>query len=224
LADLIGRLDQRIEHLVAMSARAQHAPVAYAPQPVYQTVPRMPQPMAPPVAPYAPHPAVAAYAPPTQRPQAYASPTTQPAPQRPADLDRALAEIAARQRMLNGQPPLPAAAPAPRSPEPASMAMPAMQPVPTQDLSGLEDQLRRITDQIETLRRPGVEEAINALRGELGDIGRALNEAMPRRAIDTIEKQIQGLTQRIAEGRQAGADQHALSSRASPRCATRCAV
>src|SRR3569623_1786425 len=34
---------------------------------------------------------------------------------------------------------------------------------------------------------------------------------MPRRAIDTIEKLIQGLTQRIAEGRQAGADDHAVA-------------
>jgi len=188
LGELIGRLDNRIEQLVAVSARAQ-----------------MPQHMAPPLAPYAPHPAVAAYAPPMHRPQAYGPP--QPAPQRPAELDRALAEIAARQRVLNGQPPLPAATHAPQT-APAPM----FPQVPAQDLSGLEDQLRRITDQIETLRKPGVEEAINALRDELGDIGRALNEAMPRRAIDTIEKQIQGLTQRIAEGRQAGADQQAVSS------------
>ncbi|MGN6570326.1 MAG: hypothetical protein ACTHLO_02805, partial [Pseudolabrys sp.] len=200
LAELIGRLDNRIEQLVHVSARAQMQP---APQ-------HIPQHMAPPVAPYAqhPHPAVAAYAPPMHRPQAYAPQPQQPAPQRPADLDRALAEIAARKRMLNGQPPLPAAAPAP-APQPTPA--PVFQQVPAQDLSGLEDQLRRITDQIETLRKPGVEEAINALRDELGDIGRALNEAMPRRAIDTIEKQIQGLTQRIAEGRQAGADQHAVA-------------
>ena len=46
-----------------------------------------------------------------------------------------------------------------------------------QDLSGLEDQLRNITDQIETLRKPGVEQAINALRGELGEIARTLNDA-----------------------------------------------
>jgi len=199
IAELIGRLDHRIEQLVHVSARAQMQPVQAAPQ-------HMPQHIAPPVAPYAqhPHPAVAAYAPPMHRPQAYAP--QQPAPQRPADLDRALAEISARQRMLNGQPPLPAAAPQPQ-PAPA----PVFPQVPAQDLSGLEDQLRRITDQIETLRKPGVEEAINALRDELGDIGRALNEAMPRRAIDTIEKQIQGLTQRIAEGRQAGADQQAVA-------------
>jgi localization factor PodJL len=52
-------------------------------------------------------------------------------------------------------------------------------PSPAQDLSGLEDHLHRITDQIETLRRPGVEEAINALRGELADIGQTINDAMP---------------------------------------------
>ena len=88
---------------------------------------------------------------------------------------------------------------------------PSLVPVPSQDLSGLEEHLRQITDQIETLRRPGVEDAINALRAELGDIGRALNEAMPRQAIETIEKQIQGLTQRIAEGRQSGVDAGALT-------------
>jgi localization factor PodJL len=142
----------------------------------------------------------------------------------PPALDRAIAEIAARQRALNSAPaspppPAPVQAFAPPQqrrprrepePEPPPPPAPVFAPVPTQDLSGLEDQLRRITDQIETLRRPGVEEAINALRGELGDIGRALHEAMPRREIDTIEKQIQGLTQRIAEGRQAGVDSGAL--------------
>ncbi len=87
---------------------------------------------------------------------------------------------------------------------------PILTPMPAQDLSGLEDQLRKITTQIETLRRPGVEEAINALRSELAEIGRALTEAMPRQAIDTIEKQIQGLSQRIVEGRQAGVDAGAL--------------
>ncbi len=202
LSELIGRLDQRIEQLVAVSSRPP-MPAPVMPMPQMHQAP-MPTHVAPPLAPAYPAP-VAAYAPPMQRPQAFAPQPQMPSrpmqpPPVPAGLDRALAEIAARQRMLNGQPPLPQQQP------------PAMPQVPTQDLSGLEDQLRRITDQIETLRKPGVEEAINALRDELGDIGRALNEAMPRRAIDTIEKQIQGLTQRIAEGRQAGADQHTVSS------------
>jgi localization factor PodJL len=73
-------------------------------------------------------------------------------------------------------------------------------------LDKLEEQLRRITGQIEGLKRPGIEEAIRTLRAELSDIGRALNEALPRHAIETLEMQIQVLTQRIAEGREAGVD------------------
>ena len=90
-------------------------------------------------------------------------------------------------------------------------AAPVSGPVPAQDLSGLEAQLRQITNQIEMLRRPGVEGAVTSLRAELGEIGRTLNEAMPRRAIETIENQVQGLNQRVVEGRQAGVDNNALA-------------
>ncbi len=127
------------------------------------------------------------------RPQAPAIPV-------PPALDRAVAEINARRRALNSE-----TLPPPQF-VPASIA-----PAATPNLASLEDQLRRITDQIETLRRPGVEEAINALRAELGEISRTLNEAMPRRALEIIEKQVQDLTQRIAEGRQAGVDSGALA-------------
>ena len=133
--------------------------------------------------------------------------------QLPPALDRAIAEITARQRALNGDGA--AARPQPRQPAPqpqfAAASASAFAPLPAQDLSGLEQQLRRITDQIETLRRPGVEEAISALRAELKEIGRALNDALPRRALDAIEQQIQHLGQRIAEGRQNGADSGALA-------------
>jgi localization factor PodJL len=164
LAQLIARLDQRIEQIA--------------------TIPRMMA--APPMA-----------------------PAMMPAPVMPPQgLDRAVAEIAARQRTLNGggpQQPVPPQVQAYAPPHAqVYVPPPVMMPVPSQDLSGLEEHLRQITDQIETLRRPGVEDAINALRAELGDIGQALNEAMPRQAIDAIERQIQGLTQRIAEGRQSG--------------------
>ena len=82
---------------------------------------------------------------------------------------------------------------------------------PSQDLTGLEGQMRRITDQIETLRRPGLEEAVAGLRSELTEIGQTLNEAMPRQAMASIERQIQDLAYSIAEGRQAGIDSNALA-------------
>ncbi len=173
LAELINRLDRRLDQFVSSS------------RPV--------MPPAPPIAP------------------------TMPAAPLPPALDRAIAEIAARQRTLNTQQGSalqgmshPAATPA-AAPLPMPPLAPMLSPAPTQDISGLEDQLRRITDQIETLRKPGVEEAINALRIELGEISRRLSDAMPRREIETIERQIAGLTHRIAEGRQAGVDAGALS-------------
>jgi localization factor PodJL len=110
----------------------------------------------------------------------------------PPILDRAAAEITSRRRALNGEEML-------------------VRPLDTTlTLGGLEEQVRRITAQIETLKRPGIEEAIRTLRAELGDIGRALNEALPRHAIETLEMQVQILAQRIAEGREAGVDGGAL--------------
>ncbi len=136
------------------------------------------------------------------RPTAPSLAPAMPPIQMPPSLDRAVEEVSARQRALN------------RFPAPGSPSTPAAPRAlqPAQDLSGLEDRLRQITDQIETLRKSGVEEAINALRDELAEIGRALTEAMPRRAIDTIEKQIAGLTQRIAKGRRAGVEHGALAN------------
>src|SRR5665213_2013785 len=184
LAELIGRLDRRLDQFVKVSP----PPPSVSPPP--------PPPLAPPV---------------------------MPSTRLPPSLDRAVAEISARQRMLNGNTaPVAARMPAPEprlqtqgalavaAPPVMAAPAPASMPLPVQDLSGLEDQLRNITNQIETLRKPGVEQAINALRDELGEIGRTLNDAMPRRAIDAIEKQIHGLNQRIAEGRQAGIDTGAL--------------
>src|SRR6185312_10083503 len=118
---------------------------------------------------------------PPYRPEPVAQPT-----QLPPILDRAVAEFTSRRRALNGE------------------EMSVRPPDATLTLGGLEQQLRRITEQIETLKRPGVEEAIRALRAELRDIGRALNEALPRHAIETLEMQVQVLAQRIAEGREAG--------------------
>jgi localization factor PodJL len=159
-----------------------------------------------------------------------ASPPAAPSQVAPAHLppaiDLAVAEIAARRRALIGAQPEPRRAPAPSieplaalPPVPPAVAAATPMPivtvpratVPAQDLSSLEDQLRAITTQIETLRTPAVEEAINALRTELGDMARTLPAAMPRHAIEAIERQIAELTQRIAEDRRAGAGDNALA-------------
>ena len=127
-----------------------------------------------------------------QRIREVASHRPELAPQGPPTLDRAMDELASHRRAL--------------SVEEISLRTPGA-PI---RLDGLEGQLRHITEQIETLKRPALEEAIRTLRAELGDIGRALNEALPRHAIETLEMQIQVLAQRIAEGREAGVDSGAL--------------
>src|SRR6185312_6264109 len=82
-----------------------------------------------------------------------------PEPQSLPAFDRAVAEFTARRHALNAEE------------SPATIRVPAQ----TQTFPALEDQLRRITEQIEALKRPGVEDAIRVLRAELGQIGHALN-------------------------------------------------
>ncbi len=171
--------------------------------------------------------AAPAYGPQVYAPPAYIPPPVYAAPPAPSiapgappwqgGLDAAVAEIAARRRALNGEPAEPAPAVRTAAPEapPVFAEPPAIvraHSVPAQDLSGLEEQLRQITDRMDMLQSPGVEEAITALRGELADITGALNNAMPRQAIEAIERQIQNLAPRIAEGRQNGGDSHALAN------------
>jgi len=127
-------------------------------------------------------------------------PPDMPSVRLPPSLDLAVAEIAERQRTLNG------GTAAPRWQPPAAT------PSPSQNLAGLEEQLRSINKQIETLRKPGVEQAINALREELAEIGRSIRDALPRRALEAIETQIHNLDRRIVESRQAGIDASALRS------------
>jgi localization factor PodJL len=160
----------------------------------------------------------AAYAPRRQREAEELGAAPPAPPPLPPTLDRALAEIAARQRVLDAEPiaPMPdfavAAAATPALPTPANVAPDAArEPQPIDNLTGLEAQLRKITDQIETLRKPGVEQAIGALREELAEIGRVLDDAMPRWALEPIEQQMRDLSQRIAEVRQAGIDPRALA-------------
>ncbi|MGH9583912.1 MAG: hypothetical protein ACRD4O_13350, partial [Bryobacteraceae bacterium] len=117
----------------------------------------------------------------------------------PPNLERALAEIAARQHALGSHAPA------------AQMETASAPPLQAQHLAGLEEQLRNLNGQIEILRKPGVEEAIRALREELGQIGKTLRDAMPRRELEAIERQIQALDRRIAESRQTSMDTNALA-------------
>jgi localization factor PodJL len=106
-------------------------------------------------------------------------------------IDQAIAEIAARQRALDEAP---LAAPAAA----VSQPVPAATPAPAVDLSNLERQLSHITAHLETLRQPsGVEDAIAALRADLSDIAHALNEAVPRRALEGLQADIHALAERI---------------------------
>ena len=117
-------------------------------------------------------------------------------------LDSAIAEILARQSELEAS----RAAPAPSFP--AYAPQPAM---PTHT-SALEQQLAKITSRIEALHQPAqVDHAIASFRDELADIRRAITEAMPRQAVESIERDIRLLAQRIDDNRHSGNDDHALA-------------
>jgi localization factor PodJL len=124
-------------------------------------------------------------------------------PLNPGSLDFAIAEIAARQNELDGT----AQRMPSRSAPPIAPAAPA-----APDFSGLERQLLKITSQIESLQRPdGIEQSIAAFRGELAEIRQCITEAMPRRAIESIENEIRSLSRRIDDTRQNGIDGQALA-------------
>jgi localization factor PodJL len=129
-------------------------------------------------------------------------------PLNPGTLDFAIAEITARQSELDNF------APRPMPPHAAPPIAPAMAPpAPSApDFSGLEKHLLKITSQIEALQRPdGIEQSIAAFRSELNEIRHAITEAMPRRAIESIENEIRSLSRRIDDSRQNGIDGQALA-------------
>ena len=129
-------------------------------------------------------------------------------PLSPASLDFAIAEVAARQSELD------APAQRPASPRGASAAAPTMAPPmpPGPDFSVLERHLFKITSQIEALQSPdGIEQSIAAFRSELAQIRQAITEAMPRRAIESIENEVRSLSRRIDDNKQSGIDAQALA-------------
>lgn len=143
-------------------------------------------------------------------------------PLSPASFDVAVAEITARQSELDGfvprqMPPraAPSIAPMATPLPPMAPPGPAYSAPPPQggpDFSSLERHLLKITSQIESLQRPdNSEQAINAFRSELAEIRHAITEAMPRRAIESIENEIRSLHRRIDETRSTGTDGQVLS-------------
>jgi localization factor PodJL len=111
-------------------------------------------------------------------------------------LEHALAEIAERQRMLDGEEGL-QRADLPRA--------------PTQRFDGLEQQLRSINARIDSLPPCGIASAVETLRDDLAEIGLMIKEAMPRHAIEAIETEIRALAQRVDGTRHAGVDATALA-------------
>jgi localization factor PodJL len=125
-------------------------------------------------------------------------------PLNPGTLDFAIAEITARQSELENSSPRPMP---PRAAPPVAPSSPA-----APDFSGLEKYLFKITSQIEALQRPdNIEQSIAAFRSELTEIRHAITEAMPRRAIESIENEIRSLSRRIDDSRQNGIDGQALA-------------
>jgi localization factor PodJL len=139
--------------------------------------------------------------------QVYNNPPLHESPPLDPGLDFAVAEIAARMHELDD------AASRIASPRARPSAPPPIQPAaPPPDMSGLERQLLKITTQIESMHRPeAIEASIAAFRSELAEIRGVITEAMPRRAIESIENEIRSLSRRIDDGRQSGIDGQALA-------------
>src|SRR5437868_4925059 len=129
-------------------------------------------------------------------------------PLSPAPLGFTIAEMVARQGELDRPAPQP---PTPSSPPPSPPAIAPTLPAGP-DFSTLERHLFKITSQIEALQHPdGIEQSIAAFRGELTEIRQAITEAMPRRAIESIEAEIRSLSRRIENTRESGIDAQALA-------------
>jgi localization factor PodJL len=171
----------------------------------------------------APQPQPHVYQPTAPQPHAYQPPGFR-TPGRPplVSVDNAVAEIAQRQRQLYSDDaaaraapvaapaaPVAAMAPAAPSPEPAVAAAPPPLPAAAQrvaeppvDISNLEEQLRDITARIESLRPSSeLENVVKSFRKDLAEIREQLTEALPRRAVQSLEAEVQALAKRLDQSR-----------------------
>ena len=81
------------------------------------------------------------------------------------------------------------------------------------DLTSLEQQLRHLTNRIESLQPVhDFGKLIAAFRGDLLDISRQITQALPRQAVDTLGLQVEALAERIDHWRQSGVDLSVLAA------------
>jgi localization factor PodJL len=84
---------------------------------------------------------------------------------------------------------------------------------PPIDLAGLEQQLRHLTNRIESLQPVhDFETIIAAFRGDLLNISSQITQALPRQAVDTLGLQVEALAERIDHSRQSGVNLSALAA------------
>jgi localization factor PodJL len=118
------------------------------------------------------------------------------APDWSSDLDRALSEIAARQRTLEI---------APGRQESRAAAPPSGDSPTAVELARFEQQLRRLTEEIEALRRPGtLDSAVAAVQHDLRAMAYTLTDALPSRMLAAFQSQIEALSERLAAERPDG--------------------
>jgi localization factor PodJL len=98
------------------------------------------------------------------------------------------------------QPDLPSPATAPQ------LAAEVDEPEHQIEFPELEEQLRRITGQIESLRSTGLDRVIAAFRSDLAEIRRQLTEALPRRAVESLCVEVEALARRIDRSRERSGD------------------
>jgi len=75
----------------------------------------------------------------------------------------------------------------------------------------LEEQLRRMTAQIESLRSTGLDKVIAVFRSDLADIRRQLTEALPRKAVELLCAEVEALARRIDRSRERTGDSDAIA-------------
>ena len=133
---------------------------------------------------------------------------------RTSSVDDAVAEIAERQRVLYGND-LPVAPVADAAAGTEPMAPPAAPftserqetAEPGLDIANLGEQLQYITTRIEELRPSReLDRSVKSFRRDLSDIRQQLIEALPRRAVESLEIEVRALAQRLDHSRKAGTD------------------